>query len=286
MAVYRKIIIEDCRTSFTVKHLPMDTDQTNLFDISDDTLRFLPDKTIGILGAGRLQTTLVVASRCFDSWEHGRCWSYVLPPFRRKVERGQYKNEITKRLAELVIYLGLDGKLQAYYYEARNNPSGKPGFYYFNGICKWISDTPVSPDFCETVARLRRQYLPTGKSRSGTTLRHQRNRINERPLFYAFVNFQFLQCAICPVDASTLSDSYCSSSNTQEFDSGRSGPANFFIAHFGLRSPISGPPKSSEVKSKGPPKDECPCQRAVETPSAPDQWTRRAFLANTLNLLC
>lgn len=64
MAVYRKIIIEDCRTSFTVKHLPMDTDQTNLFDISDDTLRFLPDKTIGILGAGvgGLYTALILDS--------------------------------------------------------------------------------------------------------------------------------------------------------------------------------------------------------------------------------
>lgn len=34
-----------------------------------------------------------------------------------------------KRLAELVIYLALEG------------------FYYFNGIRKWISDIPVPPEF-------------------------------------------------------------------------------------------------------------------------------------------
>lgn len=91
-----------------------------------------------------------------------------------------------KRLAELVIYLALEG------------------FYYFNGIRKWISDIPVPPEFRLTSvdpyyikagtnaitsdvvepfvspAKLLRRYLPTGKSGSGTTLRHQCNRSSER----------------------------------------------------------------------------------------------------------
>ncbi|KAI5984067.1 hypothetical protein EDD15DRAFT_1812511 [Pisolithus albus] len=56
--------MEDCRTSLTVKLSRMDTSETNIFDISDDTLPFLLDKKIGILGTGvcGLYAALILAS--------------------------------------------------------------------------------------------------------------------------------------------------------------------------------------------------------------------------------
>ena len=51
LAFYGRNIIQDYHTSLKAK-LPLGAGQSNSFDVSDDQLRFLPDKKVGILGAG------------------------------------------------------------------------------------------------------------------------------------------------------------------------------------------------------------------------------------------
>ncbi|KAI6100915.1 amine oxidase [Pisolithus croceorrhizus] len=175
LAFYGKNIIEDYHASLTAKLPKRDTDKTGFFDISDETLRFFPHRKVGVLGAGvgGLYTALILDSldiefEILEASDHvgGRLSTYKFPegqkydyydagamryPLPMKDEQGQYKNGIMKRLAELIIYPPLnqgsdrlEDKLIPYYFNAREGPNLKPGFYYFNGVRERISDTPGS----------------------------------------------------------------------------------------------------------------------------------------------
>jgi hypothetical protein len=63
LAFYGKNIIQDHHTSLKAR-LPFEACQSNSFDVSDDQLRFLPEKKVGILGAGvgGLYTALILDS--------------------------------------------------------------------------------------------------------------------------------------------------------------------------------------------------------------------------------
>ncbi|KAI6141922.1 hypothetical protein BKA82DRAFT_961792 [Pisolithus tinctorius] len=175
LALYGKNIIEDYHASLTAKLPQLDTDKTDFFDISDETLRFFPGKKVGILGAGvgGLYTALILDSldveyEILEASDRigGRLSTYKFPggqaydyydagamryPLPKKNEHGQYKNGIMKRLAELIIYPPLnegfdrlEDRLIPYYYKAREGFNLKPGFYYFNGVRERISDKPGS----------------------------------------------------------------------------------------------------------------------------------------------
>ncbi|KAI6020436.1 hypothetical protein BKA83DRAFT_498359 [Pisolithus microcarpus] len=174
LAFYGKNIMEDYHASLAARLPPIDTGETGFFDISDDKLRFFPDKKVGILGAGvgGLYTALILDSLGieFEILEAsdrvgGRLSTYNFPdgkkydyydagamryPLPKKDEQGQYKNGIMKRLAELIVSLGLEDKLITYYFGARENPGDESGFYYFNGIRRRISDTPELLESCVT----------------------------------------------------------------------------------------------------------------------------------------
>ncbi|KAI6161803.1 hypothetical protein EDD17DRAFT_1822711 [Pisolithus thermaeus] len=177
LAFYGKCIANDYHASLMAK-LPQlsgrDRDDTNFFDISDESLRFFPSMKVGILGAGvgGLYTALILDCLGIDfeileasDRVGGRLATYRFPqgqkydyydagamryPLPEKDEQGQYKNGIMKRLADLIGYLDLEDKLIPYYYEARKEVGDRSGFYYFNGIRRRISETPVPPDFRET----------------------------------------------------------------------------------------------------------------------------------------
>ncbi|KAI6106546.1 hypothetical protein EDD16DRAFT_1523887 [Pisolithus croceorrhizus] len=176
LAFYGKSITEDYHASLMAKlpkPLNYDKDKNGFFDISDDKLCFLPDKKVGILGAGvgglytalildslgiefeilgasdrvggRLSTYKFLRGQRYDYYDTG-AMRYPLP---KKDGEGRYKNGIMKRLAELIIYAPLNqgshrlvDKLIPYYYKAREDPNLKPGFYYFNGVRERISNKP------------------------------------------------------------------------------------------------------------------------------------------------
>ncbi|KAI6141916.1 hypothetical protein BKA82DRAFT_28642 [Pisolithus tinctorius] len=174
LALYGKNIIEDYHASLTAEVPRRDTSKTtDFFDISDEKLRFFPEKKVGILGAGvgGLYTALILDSldveyEILEASDRigGRLSTYKFPggkmydhydagamryPLPKKDGQGQYKNGIMKRLAKLIIYpplnQGLDrlkDRLMPYYYKAREGPNLKPGFYYFNGVRERISDKP------------------------------------------------------------------------------------------------------------------------------------------------
>ncbi|KAI5984065.1 hypothetical protein EDD15DRAFT_2177765 [Pisolithus albus] len=175
LAFCGKRIIEDYHTFLAAKLPKPDTNkkQSVSFDISDELLRFFPDRKVGILGAGvgGLYTALMLDSldieyEILEASDHvgGRLSTYQFPegqkydyydagamryPLPKKDDKGRYKNGIMKRLAELIIYPPLNqgsdrlkDKLIPYYFKAREGPNLKPGFYYFNGVRERISDTP------------------------------------------------------------------------------------------------------------------------------------------------
>ncbi|KAI5990300.1 hypothetical protein F5J12DRAFT_863110 [Pisolithus orientalis] len=176
LALYGKNIIEDYHASLTAKLPQLDTDKTDFFDISDESLRFFPEKKVGILGAGvgGLYTALILDSldveyEILEASDRigGRLSTYKFPrgnmydyydagamrfPLPKKDAQGRYKNGIMKSLAELIIYpplnQGLDrlsDRLIPYYYKAREGPNLKPGFYYFNGVYQPVSKEPKGP---------------------------------------------------------------------------------------------------------------------------------------------
>ncbi|KAI6141914.1 hypothetical protein BKA82DRAFT_1003011 [Pisolithus tinctorius] len=176
LALYGKNIIEDYHASLTARLPQPDADKTDSFDISDEKLRFFPDRKVGILGAGvgGLYTALILDSldveyEILEASDRigGRLSTYKFPrgkmydyydagamryPLPKKDAQGRYKNGIMKRLAELIIYpplnQGLDrlkDRLIPYYYKAREGPNLKPGFYYFNGVYEPVSETPKGP---------------------------------------------------------------------------------------------------------------------------------------------
>ena len=63
LAFYGRNIIQDHHTSLKAR-LPFEACPPNSFDVSDDQLRFLPEKKVGILGAGigGLYTALILDS--------------------------------------------------------------------------------------------------------------------------------------------------------------------------------------------------------------------------------
>lgn len=132
LAFYGKNIIDDDHASLMVKlepetHKP---DKLDYLDISDEKLRFLPDKKVVILGAGvaGLCTALILDSLDveFEILEAsdrvgGRPSTYKFPdgkkmlelcPLPAKDKQGQYKNGIMKRLTDLIVYLALEDKLE------------------------------------------------------------------------------------------------------------------------------------------------------------------------------
>ncbi|KAI5981888.1 hypothetical protein F5J12DRAFT_750746 [Pisolithus orientalis] len=173
LAHYGQRIIEDYHASLTAKLPKLDSNKTGFFDISDETLRFFPNQKVGILGAGvgGLYTALMLDSldieyEILEASDRigGRLSTYKFPggqkydyfdagamryPLPKKDEQGRYKNGVMKRLAELIIYPPLnegsdrlEDKLIPYYFNAREGPNLKPGFYYYNGVRERISDKP------------------------------------------------------------------------------------------------------------------------------------------------
>ncbi|KAI6130595.1 hypothetical protein EV401DRAFT_2066174 [Pisolithus croceorrhizus] len=52
--------------------------------------------------------------------------------------------DIEFEILEASDHIVLEDKLIPYYFNAREGPNLKPGFYYFNGVRERISDTPGS----------------------------------------------------------------------------------------------------------------------------------------------
>ncbi|KAI5988635.1 hypothetical protein EDC04DRAFT_2588696 [Pisolithus marmoratus] len=167
LAFYGKSIIEDYHASLRPKLPPPDNNDT-----SDDAPHSSFSGKVGILGAGvgGLYTALILDSLGIDfeileasSRVGGRLSTYKFPEGKKydyydagamryplpKMENGQYKNGIMKRVGQLIIYEPLNkgddpikDKLRPYYFKARD-PS-KQAFYYFNGVRERISDKPGS----------------------------------------------------------------------------------------------------------------------------------------------
>ncbi|KAI6020432.1 hypothetical protein BKA83DRAFT_680115 [Pisolithus microcarpus] len=173
-AFYGRNITEDYHAFLTSKLPPGDRAEV---DVSCDKLRFLPDKKVGILGAGigGLYTALILDSldiefEILEASDHvgGRLSTYKFPtgqkkhdyydvgamyyPLPKKDDQGRYKNGIMKRLADLITYPPLNegsdrlgDRLIPYYYKAREGPDTKPGIYYFNRVHEPISTKPKGP---------------------------------------------------------------------------------------------------------------------------------------------
>ncbi|KIK22552.1 hypothetical protein PISMIDRAFT_102233 [Pisolithus microcarpus 441] len=173
LAFYGRRIIEDYHACLTAKLPPHDYDEAG---VSNDKLRFLPDKKVGILGAGigGLYTALILDSldiefEILEASDHvgGRLSTYKFPggqkydyydvgamyyPLPKKDEQGRYKNGIMKRLADLITYPSLnegsdrlEDRLIPYHYKTREGPNMKPGFHYFNRVRESISNEPKGP---------------------------------------------------------------------------------------------------------------------------------------------
>ena len=87
LAFYGRNIIQDYHTSLKAK-LALEVGQSNSFDVSDDQVRFLPDKKVGILGAGigGLYAALILDSLDIEydileasSRAGGRIFTYQFP---------------------------------------------------------------------------------------------------------------------------------------------------------------------------------------------------------------
>lgn len=183
LAFYGRNIIDDYHASLMAKLSPSEpqTDEPDILDyldISDEKLRFLPDKKVGILGAGvgGLYTALILDSLDIDfeileASVHvgGRLSTYKFPGGQKydyydagamryplpKKEQGQYKNGIMKRLADLIVHLDLEDRLIPYYYKADN------GFYYFNGVREPVSKKPRG-DFRGAEIGVDAEYIKAG----------------------------------------------------------------------------------------------------------------------------
>ncbi|KAI6045459.1 amine oxidase [Pisolithus marmoratus] len=188
LAFYGRGIIEEYDTSLRAKLPRDDTIQRISLDISNDALRSSSGEKVGILGAGvgGLYTALILESlgiefeileasdrvggrlltyrfsegNDYDYYDAG-AMRYPLP----KMENGEYKNGIMKRLGQLIIYDRLNEgkeplqkKLIPYYMKARD-PSNQ-AFYYFNGVRERISDTPGS--FCAEKLGVPTRYIKAG----------------------------------------------------------------------------------------------------------------------------
>ncbi|KAF8125406.1 hypothetical protein EV363DRAFT_1350526 [Boletus edulis] len=170
LAFYGRNIIQDYHTRLKAK-LSLDSGQSHSFDVSDDSLRFHPDKKVGILGAGigGLYAALILDSldieyEIFEAKDHtgGRVSTYKFPgggkydyynmgamrfPFPKKDSHGRYKNGAMKRLAELTEYGPLNegrdrlkDSIIPYYLHGRDG--SKPAYYYLNGIREPVSNGP------------------------------------------------------------------------------------------------------------------------------------------------
>ncbi|KAI5984069.1 hypothetical protein EDD15DRAFT_2484624 [Pisolithus albus] len=177
-AFYGRNITEDYHAFLLSKKNEIPPGDYSKVDVSSDELRFLPDKKVGILGAGigGLYTALILDSLDieFEILEAsdrvgGRLSTYKFPggqkhdyydvgamyyPLPKKDEQGRYKNGIMKRLADLITYPPLnegpdrlEDRLIPYYYKAREGPGPdkKGPFYYFNRVSQQISDKPKGP---------------------------------------------------------------------------------------------------------------------------------------------
>ncbi|KAI9573041.1 hypothetical protein HD554DRAFT_2167323 [Boletus coccyginus] len=170
LAFYGRNIIQDYHTALKAR-LPLETGRSDTFDDSDDQLRLLPEKKVGILGAGigGLYTALILDSldieyEILEASDRigGRIFTYRFPnggkydyydagamrfPLPKKDDQGRYKNGAMKRLAKLTEYGPLNegrdrlrDSLIPFYFEARNG--SKPGSYYYNGIREPVSGAP------------------------------------------------------------------------------------------------------------------------------------------------
>ncbi|KAI5984068.1 hypothetical protein EDD15DRAFT_1812652 [Pisolithus albus] len=186
LAFYGKNIIEDYHASLMAKLEPEtpELEERDYLMISDEKLRFLPEKKVVILGAGAagLYTALILDSlniefEILEASDHvgGRLSTYKFPNGERydyydpgamryplpKKEQGQYKNGIMKRLANLIVYLGLENSLIPYYYKAREGEGRNPGFYYFNGVRKPVSED-LKEDFRAEEIGVHADYIKAG----------------------------------------------------------------------------------------------------------------------------
>ncbi|KAF8554373.1 amine oxidase [Imleria badia] len=173
LAFYGRNIIQDYHNHLRAK-LSLKAGQSDSFDVFDDELRFLPEKKVGILGAGigGLYVALILDSldlkyKILEASDRsgGQMCTYNFPgegrnnyydagamrfPFPKKDTQGRYKNGIMKRLAELAEYTLLNqgrdrlkDSLIPFYPQAWD--SSKPGFYYYNGIREPVSNAAKGP---------------------------------------------------------------------------------------------------------------------------------------------
>ncbi|KAI6020431.1 hypothetical protein BKA83DRAFT_16922 [Pisolithus microcarpus] len=183
LAFYGKNIINDYHASLMAKLEPENRElkEPDYLDVSDEKLRFLPDRKVGILGAGvaGLYTALILDSLDVEfeileasnqvggrlstyKFPNGRKYDYYDPgamryPLPEKDGQGQYKNGIMKRLADLIGYLDLESKLIPYHYKARKGS----GFYYFNDVREPVSKEPKG-DFRGAEIGVGAEYIKAG----------------------------------------------------------------------------------------------------------------------------